>query len=113
MMFVQMRGRSIALNEMGFMADFWAWDEEVAQGLAEDNGLQLNECHWSVIRFLREYFSRTLVPPSPEETVQALGRRLAHDGTCGVEALQRLFPTGGCRQACMIAGLPNYYCGTL
>jgi dissimilatory sulfite reductase related protein len=113
MVVVQMRGRGIALNEMGFMADFWAWDEEVAQALAEEDGLQLHDCHWAVIRFLRDYYTHALIPPSPQETVRALGQRLAPDGACGVEALQRLFPKGGCRQACLIAGLPSYYCGTL
>lgn len=98
---------------MGFLADFWAWDEEVAQELAEDDGLQLHECHWVVIRFLREYYSYTLIPPSPREAVRALGRQLAHDGNCALNALQRLFPSGGCRQACLLAGLPDYYCGTL
>jgi tRNA 2-thiouridine synthesizing protein E len=113
MVVVQLRGRGIALNDMGFMADFWAWDEDVAKALAEEDGLQLQDCHWAVIRFLREYYTHTLVPPSPQETVRALGRRLPHDGTCGVEALHRLFPKDGCRQACLIAGLPSYYCGNL
>lgn len=113
MQFLQVSGRSVAMNDRGFMADFWAWDDDIARGLAAEDGLQLSDCHWTVIRFLREHFGRTLLPPSPQETVRALGRQLAYEGQCGVEALQQLFPKGGCRQACMIAGLPDYYCGTL
>ena len=113
MVVVEMRGRSVAFNRMGFMADFWAWDEEIARDLAEEDGLQLREHHWAVIRFLREYYSHTLIPPPPQETLRALGRQLAHYGANGVEALLRLFPKGGCRQACLLAGLPDYYWGSL
>lgn len=113
MVVVEMRGRSIAFNRMGFMADFWSWDEEIATELAEEDGLTLHEQHWAVIRFLREYYSHTLIPPPPQETVRVLGRQLAHCGANSVEALKRLFPKGGCRQACLLAGLPDYYWGSL
>jgi tRNA 2-thiouridine synthesizing protein E len=108
---VQMQGRSIAFNRMGFMADFWAWDEQIAKDLAEEDGLQLQDHHWAVIRFLRDYYSRHLIPPPPREALRVLARELAHYGNCGVTTLRRLFPKGGCRQACLIAGLPDYYWG--
>ena len=113
MVVVEMRGRSIAFNRMGFMADFWSWDEEIATELAEEDGLTLHAQHWAVIRFLRDYYSHTLIPPPPQETLRVLGRQLAHYGTNGVEVLKRLFPKGGCRQACLLAGLPDYYWGSL
>jgi tRNA 2-thiouridine synthesizing protein E len=113
MVVVDIRGRSIAFNRMGFMADFWSWDEQIAEELAEEDGLTLHEQHWAVIRFLREYYSHTLIPPPPQETLRVLGRQLAHYGTNGVEVLRRLFPKGGCRQACLLAGLPDYYWGSL
>ncbi len=113
MVVLQMRGREIAFNNMGFLADFWAWDEEVARQLAADDGLELGECHWTVIRFLREYYSYALIPPSAQEAARALGRQLTHEGRCALDALHRLFPQGGCRQACLLAGLPDYYCGSI
>lgn len=113
MIVVEMRGRSVAFNRMGFMADFWAWDEEVAEELAGEDGLELHDHHWVVIRFLREYYSHALVPPPPQETRRALARELARCGDCGIAVLEKLFPKGGTRQACRIAGLPDFYCGSL
>jgi tRNA 2-thiouridine synthesizing protein E len=113
MVLVQIRGRQLAFNDMGFMADFWAWDEEVAQGLAEEDGLQLHECHWAVIRFLREYYSHNLIPPPSRVMFRALAGELSQVNACSPDAIQQLFPTGGCRQACRIAGLPDYFCQAL
>lgn len=113
MVLLQVRGRQLAFNNMGFMADFWAWDDEVAQGLAEEDGLQLQACHWAVIRFLREYYSHHLIPPPSRVMFHALGNELAQEGSCSADAILRLFPNGGCRQACRIAGLPDYFCQAL
>ena len=113
MVLVQVRGRELAFNSMGFMADFWAWEEDVAQGLAEQDGLQLHECHWAVIRFLREYYSHYLIPPPSRVMFRALGDQLAHDGACTADTIHRLFPKDGCKQACRIAGLPDYFCRAL
>lgn len=107
------RGRQLDFNDMGFMADFWAWDEEVALGLAEEDGVQLQGCHWAVIHFLRDFYSRHLIPPPSRTMFRALGDQLAANGACAATAIQHLFPKGGCEQACRIAGLPDYFCRSL
>jgi tRNA 2-thiouridine synthesizing protein E len=110
---MHVRGRQLDFNRMGFMADFWAWDEEVAQGLAAEEGLQLHGSHWTVIRFLREFYSRHLIPPPSRAMYRALSIRLEHQGVCTAAAVHGLFPGGGCRQACRIAGLPDYFCESI
>lgn len=106
---MHVRGRQLDFNDMGFMADFWAWDEDVARGLAEDEGMSLHEGHWRVIRFLREFYRHHLIPPPARAMFRALGDQLARDRVGAAETIRRLFPDGGCAQACRIAGLPGHF----
>ena len=110
MLSVQVQGRDLALNDKGFLADFAAWDDDVATALAAEDGLELTDCHWSAIRFLREYYHQFEVPPSPRIMIKAVGDKIARGGACTRKSLEGLFPKGGCKQACRIAGLPDHYC---
>ncbi len=78
---MQVAGRELALGPKGFLASFDAWNHDVAEAMAAEQGLVLTRRHWAVIEFLRDYYSEFGHPPSP-----------------------RL------KQACRIAGLPEYYC---
>jgi tRNA 2-thiouridine synthesizing protein E len=42
--------------------------------------------------------------------IKAVGEKLIQNARCTRKALEALFPQGGCKQACRIAGLPDYYC---
>jgi tRNA 2-thiouridine synthesizing protein E len=110
MSFVQVQGRDLPINSKGFLADFAAWNEDVAKAIAAGDGLELTDCHWAAIRYLRDFFTEFEVPPSPRLVIQNVGEKLAHGRTCTRKTLEALFPKGGCKQACRIAGLPAYYC---
>ncbi len=58
---------------------------------------KLNESHWQIIRFLREFFRKNHRVPTVYETCESL--RLS------IEELERLFPDGYHRGAVKIAGL--------
>jgi tRNA 2-thiouridine synthesizing protein E len=98
------------LNKKGFLVRFEDWDKDVAEALAAENGLELTECHWVAIDFFRDYFQTYDVPPSPRVLIQTIGDKLSQGAPCTRKTLSALFPEGGCKQACRIAGLPNYYC---
>lgn len=100
----------VRFNKKGFLADFGDWDHEVAKALAEEQGLELGECHWAVIDFLRDYYEFHEMPPTPKVVVRELGQRLSPHAPCTKRRLESLFPEGGCKQACQLAGLPDYYC---
>lgn len=107
---VQIAGREVMFNKKGHLADFRSWDNDIAEALAADEGLRLTECHWTVINFLREYYAFHDMPPSPKVILRAIGHEVSHHTPCTRKNLESLFPNGGCRQACRIAGLPEYYC---
>jgi dissimilatory sulfite reductase related protein len=109
----QVGGRELSFNEKGYLADFAAWDEEVAEAIAKEDGLVLTDCHWAAIRYMREHFAELGVAAPPRKLSAAVGHDLAKRGPCTRRTLEALFPNGGCRQLCRVAGLPDYYCHTI
>jgi tRNA 2-thiouridine synthesizing protein E len=107
---VQIAGREVNFNKKGHLARFLDWDNELAAALADEEGLALTDCHWSVINFLREYYAFHEMPPSPKVIVREVGHEVSKHAACTRKNLESLFPNGGCKQACRIAGLPEYYC---
>lgn len=106
----QIAGRELELNHNGHLARFDDWNEEVAEALAAKERLTLTECHWSVINYLRKYYAEFDTSPSPRLIIKDIGHELTLNAPCTRKTLDTLFPGGGCKQACRIAGLPEYYC---
>ena len=96
------------LNKRGFLANFAAWNIDVAQTLAREEGVELSENHWKIIKLMRGFYEDYEVPPSAHIICKAVTDEL------GLYAfpertLKNLF-SGGCKQACRIAGIPDYFC---
>ena len=107
--YIHLGARNIELNKDGYLVKFDEWDEKVAEALAKEDGLALEHCHWEVIRFMREFYGEYEVNPSPRNVIKAIGNKLTR-GRCTKKTLDEMFPNGGCKQACRLAGLPHYYC---
>ena len=107
---LEVNGKNVALNSRGMMLHFDEWNEDIAKAIAHEDGLDLQDCHWAAIKFLRDYFMEFEVPPSPRVMIQAVGDKLTTTGKCNGKTLKQLFPKGGCKHACRIAGLPREYC---
>lgn len=100
----------VRFNKKGFIANFDDWSREIAAAMAEQQGLKLSECHWAVIEFLRDYYAFHEIPPTPKVIIRELGQTVSPHTPCTKRKLEALFPDGGCKQACQLAGLPDYYC---
>ena len=59
---IVVNGNPIVLDEKGFMIDPHAWDEDVAEALAELNGITLTPLHWEIIRAIHAYYSKYGLP---------------------------------------------------
>ena len=92
-------GRTVQVNDEGFLTDPSEWDEELARTLAARIGIELTEEHWKAIRFLREDYA------SQGET--ATLRRISTVGGIPVKALFRLFPQKPAKKLAYVAGLPK------
>ncbi|MFZ5754813.1 MAG: TusE/DsrC/DsvC family sulfur relay protein [Bacillota bacterium] len=88
------------MDREGYLVDWSEWDEEVAQVLARDEGIEhLTEKHWLVISFIRNYYEDFQQIPS-------LRKICTHTGLNTLE-IYRLFPSGPVRGPCRIAGLSS------
>jgi len=98
---VQCAGRSLQVNDEGFLVHPKEWNEEIARFLARTaEGLEeLSDDHWAIIRFIREHYLAHKSAPM----VRALCK---HTGT-SLKRVYELFPSGPARGACKVAGLPK------
>lgn len=95
------QGRKIEVNEEGFLSHPESWDAIVAEILARDEeGIeQLTDEHWSIIRFIREYYVANGNAP--------MVRALCKATQSPLRRIYELFPSGPAKGACKVAGLPK------
>ena len=86
----------------GYLTDPADWNEDVAQALAEEANIQLNDDHWDVIRFMRDHFEEHQVIADARFVIKHLAERMGKDAR---KKLFELFPYGYVKQACKIAGM--------
>lgn len=79
------------------------WSREIAERRARERGIELNDGHWEVIRFLRQYYTAYGPVTHARELTRALDSRFSDQG--GSRYLYRLFPNGPVVEGCHIAGL--------
>jgi tRNA 2-thiouridine synthesizing protein E len=88
----------IQVDEDGFMEEPEVWNEEVALALASTEGVDaLNDNHWKVINYLREYYAKFGVAP--------MIRKLCKETGYPLKEIYELFPSGPAKGACKVAGL--------
>jgi tRNA 2-thiouridine synthesizing protein E len=93
-------GLEVQVNEEGFLVDSSEWTPEIAEAIAEQEGVgPLSEKHWKVITFCREDTAREGQPPGL--------RRISKLSGVGTKELYQLFPKGPGKLAAKIAGLPK------
>ncbi len=102
--------KGLELNSKGYLIDFSAWDKDFAIQMAKENSLELTECHWLIIDFLRDYYLEFGIAPDAREIIKTLGKKIVSDIPCSKKRLESLFSNGGCKLACKIAGLPDCHC---
>ena len=89
----------------GYIVDPEDWDESLAQLLAEEEGLQLNDRYWQVLSFMREYWQSHKVAPDVRHVVKNLAAETGIDKKQAKQQLFEMFPYGYVKQACKIAGM--------
>ncbi|MCK5648266.1 MAG: TusE/DsrC/DsvC family sulfur relay protein [Gammaproteobacteria bacterium] len=104
------QSKDIEFNSKGYLINFDAWSKDFAIEMAQEHNLELTECHWHIINFLRDYYIEFGIAPDPREIIKKLGKVINPDTPCTKKRLEGLFSNGGCKLACKIAGLPDCHC---
>lgn len=99
-------GNRLETTDDGFLRDTEQWNQDVAEELAKIEGLELDNAHWEVLFFIRDYYQQFKHLPNARMFVAAIRKRLGEDKG-NSRYLQKLFPQGPLKYACKIAGLPK------
>ena len=100
MAFRTIAGKSVDVNDEGYLLDASQWNKEIAQEIAREADIpELTEDHWKVIDFLRK--------DAEEKGGSPTIRRLKKSGGIDTKLLYSLFPDGPLKKATKIAGLPK------
>jgi TusE/DsrC/DsvC family sulfur relay protein len=87
----------IKFDSEGYMEDYKLWTKEIAQALADEEGIKLTERHFIVINYAREQFIKNGDAPTL--------RNITKHTPVGTKELYELFPDGPAKKAARIAGL--------
>jgi tRNA 2-thiouridine synthesizing protein E len=103
---IEVNGKSLETDEEGYLANLNEWEPGVAEVMAKEDGVDLNDEHWEIINFLREYYEEYQIAPAVRVLTKAVGKKLGKDKG-NSKYLYSLFPYGPAKQACRYAGLPK------
>ena len=92
-------GKTIAVNEEGYLLNMADWTKEIALELAKEINLPpLTDKHWQVIDYLRK---------NQAEGVALSLRKVGNSGIVDVKELYALFPGGPLKKSALVAGIPK------
>ncbi len=87
----------VSFDAEGFMTNPAEWTPEIAEALAQQEGITLTDRHWEVINFVRKYYEEKGEPPTL--------RRITKLSGVSTKELYQLFPGGPAKKVARLAGL--------
>lgn len=102
---VRVDGRDIETDSEGYLRRLEDWSEGFAKALARQEGLELTDEHWQVIRFLRAYYHEHGVQAQVRVMIRHFSRVWGPERGNN-HYLHEIFPIGGPqKQGNRLAGL--------
>ena len=99
-------GTTVEADKNGYLVNLEDWNEDVARAIAADEGVELTDRHWDLIKYLREeFFDNRENQPNTRTILKAMsdiwGEKIKQN------VLYELFPHDPSKQGGKIAGLPE------
>jgi TusE/DsrC/DsvC family sulfur relay protein len=91
-------GKTINVNEEGYLTDFSQWNEQVGEALATEANIPLCARHWEILKYLQN---------ENKNKVALSIRRIGKSGITDIKEFYRLFPNAPLKTATKIAGIPK------
>ena len=91
-------GKTITVNEEGYLTDFKQWDEKVGEAIAAEAEIILSPRHWEVIKYLQN---------EQQNQVALSIRRVGKSGVVDIKEFYQLFPNAPLKTSTKIAGIPK------
>ncbi len=102
----EVNGQTVEADEEGYITNLNEWSEDLAKVIAEVEDIDMNEEHWAVVNFLREYYEEYQIAPAVRVLIKAIKKQMGPE-IGNNKYMYELFPYGPAKQACKIAGLPK------
>jgi len=104
---MEVGGKTIATTATGFLENQEDWNEEIAHAIAAEEGIELTDRHWDVIKYLRdEFFDNAGNQPNTRTMVKGMAG-VWNGEKVDAKSLYALFPGDPSKQGGRIAGLPE------
>lgn len=103
---LELNGTRIATTEQGFLLDMNLWNEQLAEHLAELEGIELTDAHWEILHFIRQFYQEYKYLPNARVFSKAIKNKLGAEKASS-RYLLKLFPAGPLKYSSKIAGLPK------
>ncbi|QFU01614.1 Sulfurtransferase TusE [Halomonas sp. THAF5a] len=104
--YLSINDKQFGLDPEDYLVDMAQWSPEVAEALAQEEGIELTEEHWEVLHVLRDFYARYEMAPAMRPLVKAVGKVLGPEKGRSIH-LMRLFPGSPAKVAARLAGLPK------
>lgn len=91
-------GKTVQVNDEGYLTNMNEWTKEIAVEIAKENGIELTDKHFEVLDFLREKQSA-----GEGLTIRKVGK----SGITDIKGLYQLFPGGPLKYSSKFAGIPK------
>ena len=91
-------GKTVSVNEEGYMTNFAQWNKEIGNAIAQEENITMTDRHWSVIDYLQGEYKKE-VPLSI--------RKVNNSGVVDIKEFSQLFTKGPLKTASKIAGIPK------
>jgi tRNA 2-thiouridine synthesizing protein E len=73
---IEIDGKTIDVDEEGYLVNLADWNEKVADLFAAQDNLKMTDSHWEVIKFLREYYDEFQIAPAVRVLTKAVGKKI-------------------------------------
>jgi len=91
-------GKTVNVNDEGYLTDPTQWDQDVAAEIAKELDIELTDKHYEVIDFIRDKHMA-----GEPLTIRKVGK----SGIVDIKELYKLFPGGPLKYSSKIAGIPK------
>jgi tRNA 2-thiouridine synthesizing protein E len=98
--------RRIAVDKDGYLRTLTDWDAEVAEALAQSEGLSLSPAHWEIISVVQVFYQQTGLSPATRALVKLVAQEAGADKGKSLY-LMKLFGGKPALTVSKLAGLPR------
>ena len=91
-------GKTIAVNEEGYLTNFSQWDDTIGEELAKEEHIDLSPGHWNLLHYIQN---------EHRKDVPLTIRKIGKSGVVDIKGFYQLFPTAPLKTASKIAGIPK------